>query len=535
MICQLSVKLTMGLLWIPLVVQSASHLPPGIAKALQAQGIPEADVSLYVSRVSGISPSLTLNPSVPRNPASVMKLLTSLVALDILGPDFQWRTEAYIDGSLRDGKLTGDLILKGYGDPYLTPERFWQLLHGLQDRGLRQIAGDLIIDNSYFAAPTAHRGDFDGKPRRAYNALPRPLSLNFQATQLHIRADQNGDTISAFTNPRLANLEIRNQMKLVSGACQKQYLRPKIRFTEHERGATVNIQGTYSKSCPEWTNPYLVMEPDAHIAGAFRALWIEMGGQLSGEIKQDMIPRDAKLFHQIESRPLAEVIRGMNKFSNNLMSRMLLLTMSAETRGIPASIAQGQTLITDWLDRSQLPSGMVRVSNGAGLARDAQISAEIVGRLLQTAFDSPMMPEFMASLPIVGIDGTMRHRLRKTGVAGRAHIKTGSLNDVSSMAGYVQDRYNQRWVVTLIINHPGLQTWQGKQVQDALLRWIYQGPKRVSTQTGLITDTSAPECNGQQQTKTRTEEFGDKYTSVPQQAKQALLQTAAIGEQESLD
>jgi D-alanyl-D-alanine carboxypeptidase/D-alanyl-D-alanine-endopeptidase (penicillin-binding protein 4) len=306
-------------------------------------------------------------------------------------------------------------------------------------------------------------------------------------------------------------------------------------MTEHHEGATLNIQGNYSENCPEWSHSYLVMDPEEHIAGAFSALWKEMGGQLTGVIKPGITPRKAKLFHSIESRTLAEVIRGMNKFSNNLMSRMLLLTLSAETRGAPASIAQGQSLIADWLDRSNLPSGLVRVSNGAGLARDAQLSAETIGRLLQIAFESPLMPEFMASLPIVGIDGTMRRRLRKSGLAGRAHIKTGSLNDVSSMAGYVQDRHNQRWVVTLIINHPGLQAWKGKQVQDAVLRWVYQGPKRVADETGLITEASVPECKGQQQTQSQAEESTDKSLSIPVQTKQQMLRTAAIEGNAPLD
>ena len=505
----------MGLLLVPVVAQSANELPAGIAKVLHKHAIPTADVSLYVSRLSETSPTLVLNELVPRNPASVMKLLTSLVALDSLGPDYQWRTEAYIRGTLEHGKLAGDLILKGYGDPYLTPERFWQFLHGLRERGIRQIQGDLIIDSSYFVATAEHRGDFDGRPRRAYNALPHPLSLNFQTTQLHLLPDQSGEAVHAFTYPPLANMEIRNRMKLVSGPCQKRHLRPVVHLSEHNDGARINIQGNYSKNCPEWSNTYLIMDPVEHIGGAFSALWKEMGGELKGSIKPGLVPSKAKRFHSIESRPLAEVIRGINKFSNNLMSRMLLLTVAAETRGAPAKTTHGQGLVTDWLKSWNLPSAMVRVSNGSGLSRDAQISAESIGHLLQAAFESPLMPEFTASLPIVGIDGTMRKRLRKTGLTGRARIKTGSLNDVSSMAGYVQDRNNQRWVVALLINHPGLEVLQGKQVQDAVLRWVYQGYERRAIDKGQIAGTKALECEDLQQIQ--------------------LLQTAAIESDKPLE
>lgn len=492
------------------MAESANELPPSIANVLHKHAIPSGDISLYVSRISATTPSLAVNELVPRNPASVMKLLTSLLALDSLGPDFQWRTEAYIRGTLKHGTLAGDLILKGYGDPYLTPERFWQFLHALRERGIQKIQGDLIIDNSYFLTTTEHRGDFDGKPRRAYNALPHPLSLNFQSTQLHLLPDQSGQTIHAFTYPPLSNLEIHNRMNLVPGPCQKQHLRPAVHLSEHNDGASVNIQGNYSANCPEWSNAYLIMDPTEHIGGAFSALWNEMGGEFKGSIKPGLVPVKAKRFHSIQSRPLAEVIRGMNKFSNNLMSRMLLLTVAAETHGAPAKSSQGQGLITNWLNSWKLPSAMVRVSNGSGLSRDAQISAKIIGRLLQAAFESPLMPEFMASLPIVGIDGTMRQRLHKTGLAGRARIKTGSLNDVSSMAGYVQDQNNQRWVVTLLINHAGLAVWQGKQIQDAVLRWVYQGHERRALGTEKIADAKAKESADQHIQLLQTAAIEDK-------------------------
>ncbi|MCU7874308.1 MAG: D-alanyl-D-alanine carboxypeptidase/D-alanyl-D-alanine-endopeptidase [Candidatus Thiodiazotropha sp. (ex Lucinoma borealis)] len=525
--------MVMVLLLLPLTAQSAGKIPVSIAKTLRTHNIPAADVSLYVSRVSETSPSLALNEAVPRNPASVMKLLTSLLALDTLGPDYQWQTEAYIQGTLEQGVLVGDLILKGYGDPHLTPERFWQLLHGLRERGIQMIQGDLILDSSYFVATKEQRGDFDGKPWRAYNALPNPLSLNFQATQLHLLPDRTEGVVHAFTYPPLANLKISNHIKLVSGPCQKPHLRPVVHLSEHKNGATVNIQGSYSTKCSEWSNTYLVMDPAEHLGGAFSLLWKEMGGQFNGVVKQGIAPRGAKPFHSIESRPLAEVIRGMNKFSNNLMSRMLLLTVSAETQGAPATITQSQDLIADWLSSWRLSSERVRVSNGAGLARDAQISAEIIGQLLQTAFQSPIMPEFMASLPIVGIDGTMRKRLHKTALAGRAHIKTGSLNDVSSMAGYVQDRHDQRWVVTLIINHPGLRAWQGKQIQDAVLRWVYKGVERNLEGTGLITQASASACKDQLQTPAYTEQAMNRSQS--DKTENQLLRTAAIEQGQSLE
>jgi D-alanyl-D-alanine carboxypeptidase/D-alanyl-D-alanine-endopeptidase (penicillin-binding protein 4) len=485
----------LGLCLITLPLRAASHLPDEVNKVLIKHKIPVGDLSLYVSQVDADIPILTLNASVARNPASVMKLLTSLMALDTMGPDYRWRTEAYIRGSLKQGVLDGDLILKGYGDPVFTPERFWQLLYGLRERGLRLIQGDLILDGSYFAPPRSRRGDFDGRPRRAYNALPHPLSLNFQTTQVYLIPDKSDDSVRAFTYPPLANLEIHNRMKLVDGTCRGKRASPLLRLAEQQNGATLNLQGEYAASCPEWSRTYLVMEPAEHLAGAFNAIWRELGGELKGSIRTGLLPQGSRRFHSLESPTLTQVIHDMNKYSNNLMSRMLLLTVAAEQGVLPASPDGGQGLVQDWLHKWRLPSALVHVSNGSGLARDAEVTAELVGRLLQAAYASPLMPEFIASLPLVGIDGTMRKRLRKTELVGRGHIKTGSLNNVSAMAGYVQDRQDRRWVVTLMINHQGLQSWRGKQVQDAVLRWVYEGPEGKPLK-GRIAAAALRKCAG---------------------------------------
>lgn len=461
-------------LLLPLVCAAAGALPADVAKKLHVYGIPESAVSLHVQEVNKDAPLLELNPDVERNPASVMKLLTTLVGLERLGPDYTWRTEAYVKGTLRNGRLDGDLVLKGHGDPFLTPERFWQFLRGVRDRGVEEIGGEVIIDGSHLVAPPEDRGDFDGKPRRAYNALPYALSLNFQSTHLYLTPDKASGRVRAFTYPPLNNLQLHNELTLVRGPCPENRRGPRISIAEDPAGAVLKVSGTYSERCPEFYTAYLLMDPQRHLSGAFEALWDELGGHVQeGRVKSGKQPKGARLFHSMESIPLGETIRGMNKFSNNLMSRLLFLTLGAELYGAPGSPAKGRRAIDDWLKANDLASGDYFVDNGAGLSRRARISARTIGRLLLAAYHSPVMPEFMASLPVAGVDGTMRRRLRNGPLVGRAHIKTGSLNNVKAMAGYVLDRDSRRWVVVLMINHPGI-SWQGNVVQDTLLGWVYK-------------------------------------------------------------
>jgi D-alanyl-D-alanine carboxypeptidase/D-alanyl-D-alanine-endopeptidase (penicillin-binding protein 4) len=448
-------------------------LPAEILDALKQQEIAPANVSVYVHDLSSPAPLITLNERTPRNPASVIKLLTTLVALNTLGRDYTWRTEAYVRGRLRQGRLDGELIFKGYGDPYLTPEAFWQFIRGLRERGLREIDGDVLLDASHFEPPQADRGDFDGKPHRVYNALPHALSLNFQATRLHMYPDRGAGRVRVFTDPPLANLTIQNQLELVRAPCRRKHHRPVLVIADGEAGGTVKLHGSYSAECPESTFARLVMDPTQHVVGAFASMWHDVGGRHVGQVRSASLPDDARLYHSVESRPLGELVRGINKYSNNLMSRLLLLTLGAEVHGAPGTIENGRQVVVSWAHGGDIDLPALRMDNGSGLSRAARISAQGIGALLAAAYASPYMPEFMSSMSVAGVDGTMRRRLVGHGVSGHAHVKTGSLNDVGTMAGYVLDRNGRRWAVVLLINQDGLAAWRARPVQDTLLKWVY--------------------------------------------------------------
>jgi D-alanyl-D-alanine carboxypeptidase/D-alanyl-D-alanine-endopeptidase (penicillin-binding protein 4) len=457
---------------------ATTALPDAVAAELRRYKVPTEDLSVYVAPVSGGKPMLALNTRVPRAPASVIKLLTALVALERLGPGYTWRTEALLDGELRDGVLEGDLVLKGYGDPYLTPESFWRFLRGLRERGIRRIHGDVVLDDSYFQVQPQGRGDFDGEPRRAYNALPSALSLNFQTTQLYMYPDRSAGRVRVFAYPPLANLDIANGLKLVNAPCRWGDHRPRFDISETGSGALIKLRGHYSAACPETSVARLVMDPPTHVGGAFKSIWHELGGKVEGQFRQGAAPDELSPYHTLESRSLGEAIRGMNKYSNNLMSRLLLLTLGAERGGEPGTVAKGRAAVAAWLHEHGLVFPELVLDNGSGLSRRTRISALHMARLLQAGYQSPYMPEFMASLAVAGVDGTMRSRFKGKALAGRAHIKTGSLNHVNAMAGYVLDREGRRWAVVMFINHRGIRGWEGKQVQNALLQWIYAGGHR---------------------------------------------------------
>jgi len=411
---------------------------------------------------------------VPRNPASVIKLVTTFAALEALGPTFQWRTEVYVDGRIEGGTLTGDLLLKGYGDPYLVTERLWLLQRELRNRGLRVIDGDLVVDNSWFAREELDPGAFDGQEYRAYNALPDALLVNFQAVNFTFRPDAARGRVEIMSDPVLANLEIQNNMRLFKGGCGSSKNGISMVVGSSTARPRVTFSGALASQCPEYELLRSVLDGPAYAYGAFRGLWEEQGGRLTGGIRQGQVPPGKSPFVTFRSPPLAEVIRSVNKFSNNVMTRQIFLTMGAEKLGPPGTLDKGARASVATLASRGLNFPELVLGNGAGLSRETRISAASLGRLLLAAHASPFQPEFQASLSIAGLDGTTRKRFQRDPVAGDLHLKTGTLNGVTAIAGFVHSESGADYAVVMVINGPKATWGGGLEAQNALLRWVHQ-------------------------------------------------------------
>jgi D-alanyl-D-alanine carboxypeptidase/D-alanyl-D-alanine-endopeptidase (penicillin-binding protein 4) len=451
---------------------AADVLPPPIANALARAGIPQPAVGLFVQEVDASKPALNFNAGQPMNPASAIKLVTTFAALELLGPTFTWRTEAYLGAPLQGDAIDGDLVLKGYGDPRLTIENFWLFVRALRARGLREIRGDLVLDRSYFDAPNHDPARFDNEPMRPYNVGADALLVNYKAVRFQFVPDATQKTVTVVPEPRLAEMEIASSVRAGEGACGD--WRAGLRYdVQANGGATrVSFSGSMPASCGErnW-NMALLTHPQ-YVHALFRQLWEEMGGTLRGRVRDGTAPADAKPFAVAESPSVAEIVRDMNKYSNNVMARQVFLTLSAETTKLPGRYDRSARAVQSWLQARGLDIPELVIENGSGLSRADRISAGGLGRLLVAAYRSSVMPEFIASMPLVAHDGTLRKRMKFESVAGQAHVKTGSLSDVRSIAGYVLDRTGRRVAVVFIVNHAN--AGAGQAAQDAVLKWVYE-------------------------------------------------------------
>ncbi|MCB1746679.1 MAG: D-alanyl-D-alanine carboxypeptidase/D-alanyl-D-alanine-endopeptidase [Gammaproteobacteria bacterium] len=455
---------------------AAVDLPDAVARVMARRKVPADALSLVVQAVDEDTPRLALNVDVPRNPASTIKLVTTWTALDLLGPNHTWPTRLYALGPIKNGVLDGDLLIKGYGDPYLVLEDFWKMLGALRRLGVRDITGRLLIDDSQFATDETDPGAFDGQPYRLYNTLPSAFVVNFQSVDFVIRPDAANGRVDIDTVPELPNLKITNQIRLIKGACRGD--QPKIGLYQAGPGEPdhVMFRGEMPFSCRHYQIARSVMTPASYAYGVFKSVWQQWGGSIAGGVERATVPKGRKPLMTWRSRELGEVIRPLNKWSNNLMTRMLLYSIGESRYPAPVTREQARQALREHLDSRGLDTAALVIDNGSGLSRDARVTSRFMRDLLRLAWRSPHMPEFLASLSIVGRDGTTRKRFRGGEENGRMHLKTGSLDGVSAIGGFVHTPSGRTFIVSMMLNYRGANWGIGTEIQDALLAWTYRQP-----------------------------------------------------------
>ena len=462
-------RLQAAALFLACTAAVSQELPSNVTQALHHAGIPAAAVGAYAQEVIAGRTLVSANAMTPLNPASTMKLVTTQAALQLLGPTYTWKTGAYAAGSQRGDELDGDLVIRGGGDPRFNVESLWLFLRQIREKGIRTINGDLVLDHSRFETRQFDAAQFDGAPLKPYNAGPDALLLNYHAFALRLVPDQASGRARVSVEPPVAGLPVSGPV-LVDGECGNWNAGLAPSLTDQG----IAIDGTYPYACGEnvlYAHPYQ-MSRAVFFGAVFRRLWTEMGGTLNGKVRDGILPPDARLVGEWQSVPLTQVITDINKFSNNVMARQLLLTLGSETTPVPANPETGAAAVRGWLQGRGIAAPDLVLDNGSGLSRNGRISAITMGRVLLAAYNSPTMPEFISSLPLVANDGTMRKRLRDKPVAGRAHIKTGSLDGVRAIAGYVMAASGKWYAVACIVNHPN--AGAAREPLDLLVQWIYE-------------------------------------------------------------
>lgn len=511
----------------------AAELPTPVRDTLDAAAIPETNVAVWVQPVDGAEPQLRTNPDRPMNPASVMKLVTAFAALERFGPAHTWTTRVATNGTVHGGVLEGDLFVVGGADPMLTDERMWKLLHRLRALGIDTVRGDIVLDGSALRLPPHDPHAFDGRGLRPYNSAAHGLLLHFNTLQLALLpAAHPGEPVTVVANPPLQGLEIDNRIATADGECGVWYANLDAQLEAGAAGERVVLLGSLPASCGRRDWGVSPLAPERFAVAAVAGLWAETGGKVEGIVRPGAAPTDAKSLLEETSPPLADALREMNKWSSNVIARQLLASLGAgpevsniadgahvgpagtlaggepkstaeavpdepagaatasdsaapvETFGIRSDAASVETHAIDmvaagadaahaYLAAAGIDTGGLVIANGSGLSRTESVTARTLGEMLLAAWRRPYMPEFVASLPIVGVDGTFRDRLAASAAGGHGHLKTGYINGVRAIAGYVLDRHGRRHVVAMLVNDP--RAVDSRPALDALIEWVWKG------------------------------------------------------------
>ena len=438
-------------------------LPAPVIAALQRAKVPVEALHVVVMEANGSQKTaalLTHQATTSINPASLSKLATTVAALDLLGPTFVWRTPVYIDGPVRDGVLQGNVYVRGSGDPRMVVERVWLLMRRLQGLGIQKIQGDIVLDRSAFDLPERNPASFDGEPLRPYNAAPDALLVNFKSLVFQFVPDRTANLARIHVEPPLGGVQFPTTVPLSNADCSDYRSSLRADWADPLR---IRFAGSFPAVCGEKVWPVAYAAPQQFAARAIGGMWQQVGGQLVGQVRDGVVPANLQPVFSVESPALSEVIRDINKFSNNVMAQQLFLTLGQQARGTGSWDASREAMQAWWRDRI---GGEVPVfDNGSGLSREERISALGLARLLQFVWGSPTMSELMSSLPVSGLDGT----LKRSKSQSIAHLKTGSLRDVAGIAGYVDTANGKRLILVAVLNHANAQA--ARSALELLVDW----------------------------------------------------------------
>ena len=456
---------------------SAAALPAAVAGAIAASGLPAKNFGLYAQEVIGTRTAFALNEEQPYTMASTTKIVTSLAALDLLGPYYRWRTSAFALGTLTDGKLVGDLLIVGGGNAQLTSADLAKWFKRMHEQGLREIEGDMVLDRYAFQLkPADHKGtpmQSAGEPRHVW---PDAMTLDEGQLDVMLRPAR-GARPAISLSPSLSEVTLDNRVTTGAGCSAA----PTWRSGRDGR-ATVLVEGSWGPACGVRSISF-VPPPDSGIAArALPALWAATGGVLRGKVVAATIvpgvspiplgadgePVPPLSFDR--SKPLTELVRDINKVSDNVGARNLMLSLSPGFPARPATLAGAQRTMALWLRDQGLAQGDIEVENGSGLSHSERAKPRAMVQLLRKAWRAEQAQAFFDSLPIAGVDGTMKGRLIGSRAAGQAYLKTGTLNDTRALAGYVHGASGKMYAVALMVN--GVDPAAGRPALDAMVAWL---------------------------------------------------------------
>lgn len=447
-------RMTLKIFFFLLVIVSVSvsaEMPQPYKTLISKYNFKKDSYSFVVKNLTNPQKKVIIyNGSKNFNPASLIKIITSFIALEKLGPNYKWRSDFYYTGELKGHILQGDIIFVGRGDASFSIDNLESLIREIQKKGIKKIEGNLILNKSYFGKiPDVI--DFDDDPMRAYNVLPNAISI--QSNTINFKFTPQDKRVKIDAKPNLKYLKIKNNLKVSEKNCVSWKQALDYQKANSIMDDTIIFQGYMSNKCSKKEIDLSVIDNSRYFYEAFKYLWVQNGGDFSGGYwVNDNERLEGELLSSHLSRPLGVLVRDMNKHSLNLMSRNLMLTVMAEDLKIKATEDDVNRFVLDWLGNHDIVTNNIFIENGAGLSRRTSINAESLLEIMDKIYEHPYMPEILSSFSILNEDGTLEKKMPLSKVKKNGHFKTGSLKNVSAIAGYLVDKEKDKKILIFLMN-----------------------------------------------------------------------------------
>ena len=443
-------------------------LPQSIESLIQRSTIAKKDVSIYIKEVGTNGRTIVShNAQTARTPASVIKVLTTYASLLKLGFNYRFPTKFYTTGSLSNGILHGDIIVKGFGDPTLNSKDLKEIAKSIHALGIQEITGHIVIDRSYFRVGTKDSSGFDEHPYSPYNAMPDAMMFNERVSTICVTPNKNDISKKGADG----SYKIINKLQSVNKPCKGRYSWPGVRIDKSHVMPEVLLQGQISQRCGTRNICKVVTKPYLSFYYALKDTLKKQGVLVAGNMRLRKVPQNAHLLFTHYSRSLEKIVSKTAKKSNNLYARHLLLTLGAKIYGAPATLDKGRRAVENILRKQgALRMGVLQIDNGCGLSRSAKLTAKLLADMLDNAYER-YGNRWMNTLSIAGVDGTIKRRFRGTVVKNRAWMKTGTLKRVKNISGYVKSKQGRLYTV-VVLTHTTKGHWKAAQLQNEIITWL---------------------------------------------------------------
>jgi len=442
-------------------------MPQQIESFIKKSTIPSKNIGIYIKEV-GTHGKVLVNhyANTPRVPASIIKVLSTYSSVLKFGFDYKFTTKFYMKGYLRHGILHGDLIVKALGDPTIHTDDLDDIVKHIHSLGIKKIAGNIVIDRSYFRVGSKNNSGFDENLYSPYNAMPDAMMYNERISTISLTPKDN----KVIKKGADASYKVVNHLQRVNQACRGRYSWAGVSIKKNSAIPKVVLQGKISKKCGRQNISKVITKPYLSFYYALKDKLEQEGIKVRGKMRLRKVPHHAKLLFVHKSDNLEKIISTTAKKSNNLYARHLLLNLGAAVYGAPATVLKGRRAIKSILKKHGMHLKGLRIDNGCGLSREAKLPAKVLVDVLDDAYKR-YGQRWMNTLSIAGVDGTIKRRFQGSVVQNRAWMKTGTLKRTKNIGGYVKSKSGTLYeVVIMVQSHRG--NWRAAQLQNEIITWL---------------------------------------------------------------